>query len=54
MKSYCIKDHLTGHIFKILLNEEEFQDFLKENPDMNECIDCVECSDAPSITLEDY
>jgi hypothetical protein len=52
MKTWCIKDHLTGHIFKILLTEEEFQNFLKANPDMNECIDCVECEDASSITLE--
>ena len=52
MKSYCIKDHLTGHIFKILLTEEEFKDFLDKNQDMAECIDCVECEDAPSITLE--
>jgi hypothetical protein len=52
MQTWCIKDHLTGHIFKILLTEEEFQNFLTENPDMGECIDCVECEDAPSITLE--
>jgi len=52
MKTYCIKDHLTGHIFKIFVTEEDFQKFLKENPDMNECIDCVECEDASSITLE--
>jgi hypothetical protein len=38
--------------FKILLTEEEFQEFLKKNPDLSECIDCVECDDAPSITLE--
>jgi hypothetical protein len=52
MKTYCIKDHSTGHVFKILFSEEEFQQFLKENPDMDECIDCVECDDASSITLE--
>ncbi len=52
MKSWRIKDHLTGHIFKILLNKEDFQKFLKENPNMDECIDCVECDDAPSITIE--
>ena len=52
MKSWCIKDHSTGHVFKVLLTEEELQEFLKKNPDMNECIDCVECDDASSITLE--
>lgn len=52
MKTWCIKDHLTGHVFKVLLTLEEFQEFLKENPDMAECIDCIECEDAPSITLE--
>jgi hypothetical protein len=52
MKTWCIKDHLTGHIFKILLTKEEFEDFIKSNPNMIECIDCIECEDAPSITLE--
>lgn len=52
MKSWCIKDHITGHIFKVLLTEEEFKKFLEENPNINECIDCIECDDAPSITLE--
>jgi predicted lactoylglutathione lyase len=52
MKTWCVKDHITGHIFKILLSEEEFQQFLKENPDTDECIDCIECEDASSITLE--
>lgn len=52
MKSYCIKDSLTGHVFKILVTEEEFQKFLKENPDMDECINCIECDDAPSICIE--
>lgn len=52
MKSWCIKDHQTGHVFKILLTEKEFQEFLKNHPDVDECIDCVECNDAPSITLE--
>lgn len=52
MKSYCIKDHITDQVFKILLSEEEFQKFLKNNPDIDECIDCVECDDAPSIVLE--
>ena len=52
MKSYCIKDHLTGHIFKVFVTEEEFRDYLEKNPDLDECIDCIECEDAPSITLE--
>jgi hypothetical protein len=52
MKSWCIKDHSNGHIFKILLTEDEFQDFLNKNPNLDECIDCIECDDAPSITLE--
>ena len=52
MKSWCVRDHLTGNIFKILLIEQEFQEFLKRNPDIDECIDCIECDDAPSITLE--
>jgi hypothetical protein len=52
MKTWCIKDHLTGHVFKVLLTEEDFKNFLNENPDMNECVDCIECEDASSITLE--
>lgn len=52
MKSWCVIDHLTGKIFKIFLTEKEFQEFLKNNPDINECVDCIECDYAPSITLE--
>jgi hypothetical protein len=52
MKSWCIKDHLTGDVFKVLLTEEKLKDFFQKNPHMNECIDCVECEDASSITLE--
>lgn len=52
MKTWCIKDYTTGHIFKVFLTEEQFQEFLRKYPDMDECIDCIECDDAPSITLE--
>ena len=52
MKSYCVKDHLTGHVFKVLFTEQDFQEFLKSHPDIDECIDCIECDDASSITLE--
>ena len=52
MKTWCVKDHLTGQVFKVLLTEDAFQNFLKENPDIDECIDCIECDDASSITLE--
>lgn len=52
MKTWCIKDYSTGHIFKTFMSEQEFQEFLRQNPDMDECINCVECEDAPSITLE--
>ncbi len=52
MKTWCLKDHLTGHVFKILLTEEEFDIFLNDNPGIKECVDCIECEDAPSITLE--
>lgn len=52
MKSYCVKDHNTGHVFKVLLTQEELDAFMEKNPHMNECVDCVECDDAPSITLE--
>ena len=52
MKSYCVKDHFTGHIFKVLFKEQDFQEFLKSHPDIDECIDCIECDDAPSICIE--
>jgi len=52
MKTYCVKDHLTGNIFKVFVTEEDFQKYLKENLDIDECVDCIECDDAPSITLE--
>lgn len=52
MKTYCLKDHLTGIVFKVLLSEEELQEYLKANPDIDECIDCIECDDASSIILE--
>lgn len=52
MKSWCIKDHLTGHVFKLLLTEEDLKKFLDENREYSECIDCVECDDAPSICIE--
>jgi hypothetical protein len=52
MKSWCIKNRISGHIFKILLSEEDFQKFLRYNSHMDECIDCIECDDAPSIVLE--
>ena len=52
MKTYCVKDHLTSKIFKVLFNEQEFQEFLNKNPEISECINCIECEDAPSITLE--
>ena len=31
MKTWCVKDHLTGHVFKVLLDNEQFQEFLKKN-----------------------
>jgi hypothetical protein len=52
MKTYCLKDHFTGYIFKVFVCEEDFQKFLKENPDIDECIDCIECDDAPSIRID--
>jgi hypothetical protein len=52
MKTWCVKDYLTGQIFKVLLTEDAFQQFLKANPDIDECIDCMECDDAPSICIE--
>lgn len=52
MRTWCVKDHLTGHVFKVLLTEEEFKEFLEKNPEINECIDCIECDDAPSLLVE--
>jgi len=52
MKSWCVKDHLTGHIFKVFLSEDQFKEFLRKNPDIDECVNCSECDDAPSICIE--
>lgn len=52
MKTYCVKDHLTGKVFKVFVTEERFQEFLRQHPSIDECIDCIECEDASSITLE--
>ena len=48
MKNWCLKDKLTGNIFKILLNREEFDNYVQNNPDIEECINCIECDDPPS------
>jgi hypothetical protein len=52
MKLYCLKDSVTEKVFRVVLTEQEFEDYLKRNPKIFECINCVECNDAPSITLE--
>jgi hypothetical protein len=33
MRTYFLRDTLTGHTFKILATEEEIQRMLKSNPD---------------------
>lgn len=52
MKSWCIRDSKTSHVLKIVLTEEEFEEYLEDNPNIQQCVDCIECDDAPSITLE--
>ena len=62
MKSYCIRDTLTGAIFKTFGTEESLNKYLSENPDMKKTCscqgcgctkyECVECDDAPSILIE--
>jgi hypothetical protein len=52
MKSWCLKDHITGHVFKIFLNEEKLKEYLDKNSNISECVDCIECDDAPSICIE--
>ena len=52
MKNYCLRDTTTGKTFKIFLTKEQLQIYLKENSHIIECINCIECLDAPSITLE--
>lgn len=52
MKTWCLRDQLTGHIFKVLLNEEDLKDYLNKNPDITECINCIECDDAPTLLIE--
>jgi polyferredoxin len=52
MKTWCLKNNLTGNIFKVFLTKEGLNEYLERNSDIEECIDCIECADAPSITLE--
>jgi hypothetical protein len=52
MKTWCLKDHLTGHIFKVVFSEDELKEYLNKNPDISECIDCIECDDASTILIE--
>lgn len=52
MKTWCLKDQLTGHIFKVIFNEEDLKDYLSKNPDITECINCIECDDASTILIE--
>lgn len=52
MKSFCLKDHKTGTVFKILLSEEELNEYLKDHPDFDRLADCSEYDDAPSMLIE--
>jgi hypothetical protein len=52
MKSYCLKDHISGQVFKVFVTEEKLKQYLEENPLIAECVDCIECDDSPSILIE--
>jgi hypothetical protein len=52
MRNWCIKVVKTDDIFKVFLSEDKFKEFLDENPEMRECIECVNCDDAPSLLIE--
>lgn len=52
MKSFCLKDPKTGMVFKVLLSEEELDEYLKDHPDFDRLADCSEFDDAPSMLIE--
>jgi ApbE superfamily uncharacterized protein (UPF0280 family) len=52
MKTWCLRDTFTGLVFKVFLNQEKLNEYLNQNPDLEECINCIECDDAPSICIE--
>ena len=52
MKSWCLVDHATGRVFKVIVTEEQLKEYFDQNPNISECVDCIECDDADSITLE--
>lgn len=52
MRTYFLRDTLTGHTFKILATEEEIQKMLKSNPDFEHYDDPD--SDYTSIYLETF
>ena len=43
---------MTGNVFKVFLTKESLDEYLETNLDIEECIGCIECDDAPSITIE--
>lgn len=52
MKSFCLRHHDTGKVFKILLSEEELEKYLKEHPDFDRLADCSEYDDSPTSLFE--
>lgn len=52
MKSYCLKDPKTETVFKVLLSEEELDEYLKDHPEFDRLADCSEYDDAPSMLIE--
>lgn len=52
MKTYTIKDCISGQLFKVILSEEEFQNYLDNNQDILEIVECKEYDDCPSILIE--
>lgn len=52
MITYCLKDHITGKLIKVLLTKEDLDEFMANNPHLSECVDCIECDDSPSIFIE--
>jgi hypothetical protein len=52
MKTFCLKDPTTGTVFKVLLSEEELEEYLKDHPEFDRLADCSEFDDAPSLLIE--
>lgn len=52
MKTYILKDTISGQLLKIALSEEELQSYLDKNQGILDTIEYKEYDDCTSILIE--